>query len=76
MYINHVVINVHLVVLMMCMEYVKVDELKWVWMYQEMDKHNDNINRRNEINVNYEEILSQLRDNNDERGGGRMRFER
>ncbi len=35
-------------------------------MYQEMDKHNDNINMLNEINVDYEEISDQLINNNDE----------
>jgi len=59
-------VNDHLVVLMMYMEYVKVDELELVLMYQEMDKHNDNINMLNEINVDYEEISDQLINNNDE----------
>ena len=54
------VINVHLVVMMMYMVYVMVDELILVLMYQEMDKHNDNINMLNVINVNYEVILNQL----------------
>jgi hypothetical protein len=61
-----VVINAHLVVLMMYMEYVMVDELKLVLMYQEMDKHNDNINMLNVINEDYEVILNQLINNNDE----------
>jgi len=41
---------------MMYMEYVMVDELKLVLMYQEMDKHNDNINMLNVINGDYEMI--------------------
>jgi hypothetical protein len=61
-----VVINAHLVVMMMYMEYVMVDELESVLMYQEMDKHNDNINMLNVINEDYEVILNQLINNNDE----------
>lgn len=48
------------------MEYVMVDVLILVLMYQEMDIHNDNINRLNVINEDYEEILDQLINNNDE----------
>jgi hypothetical protein len=51
---------------MMYMEYVMVDELILVLMYQEMDKHNDNINMLNVINVDYEVILDQWINNNDE----------
>jgi hypothetical protein len=43
-----------------------VDCLISVLMYQEMDKHNDNINMLNEINVDYEEISNQSINNNDE----------
>ncbi len=35
-------------------------------MYQEMDKHNDNINMLNVINGDYEVISDQLINNNDE----------
>ncbi len=52
--------------MMMYMEYVMVDELESVLMYQEMDKHNDNINMLNVINEDYEVILNQLINNNDE----------
>jgi hypothetical protein len=48
------------------MEYVMVDVLKLVLMYQEMDKHNDNINMLNVINGDYEMISDQWINNNDE----------